>query len=589
MNKKQITFEDFSYLIIFGLALFMRLLMLGKAPLSEFEATWAYQAWELAQGQISNIGLQAGYLTLTEGLFSLWGGTNALARFWPALAGSLLVLVPFLFRAKLGREAALIMALGLALDPGFVSISRLAGGPMLAVAFLALACGLLWAGRPAWAVFFGGMALLSGPSLWMGALGIALTLGVGHLLGALDLPSHVRGWISTLMPKQAEGRSIPWRLVIPLGAVVMLGTFFLQHYQGLSAWLSAFPAFWEGWGRPSGVPAGRLVVALLAYQPLALIFGLITAVRGFVKGEKTTSVLGFWFVAALGLALIYPGRQVYDLLWGLIPLWGLAGMELACILKAVKSSWVTRLHAAFVFILFTLAWLSFVNLILMGVDIQRIGLQWGIVGATFLLMALVTVIVAGEWGWIVARRGLVVGVSVALGLYVLSSTMGAAYSGQGDPRELWYPCPGGSQVKLLQESLGDVGLLETGRQEQLEIVVLDGNEVLAWALRGYSEVSFRDSTPMDRRPPVVITRESEASQPWTAAYLGQDFVLRTSQGWGGAIPADWKNWIVFREAPLEKEKSILWVRWDLFPFMTEEEVEEDTPLFEEINTAPFED
>ena len=569
MDKKQITFEHFSYLSIFGLALFVRLLMLGKSPLGEFEATWAYQAWELSQGQTSHIGLQAGYLTLTEGLFSLMGSSNALARLWPALAGSLLVWTPFLFRAKLGREAALIMALGLALDPGLVAISRLAGGPMLAVTFFVLACGLLWAGKLAWAVFFGGMALLSGPALWMGALGMALTLGVAHWLGAFNLPSHARGRISTQMP----GRYTLWGLALALGAVIMLGTSFLHHYQGFSAWLSALPAFLEEWAWPSGVPAGRLVAALLVYQPLALIFGLIGGARGLARGEKTSRFLIIWFAAALGLALIYPGRQVYDLLWSLIPLWGLAGMELARNFGAVKASWVTRSQAAFIFVLFALAWLSFVSLVLLGGDPKRAGLQWGIVGSTFLLMALVTALVAGEWGWVAARKGLAAGVSATLGLYVLAGMVGAAYLHPGDPRELWLPGSGGGQVELLQESLGDVGLLNTGRQEQVEIVVLDGNAALHWALRGYTEVSFRDSMPLGTHPPVMITGEGEASQPWTAAYRGQDFVLRTSQGWAGAIPGDWKNWITFREAPLEKEKSILWVRWDLFPLAEKDEVE----------------
>ncbi|MBS1248890.1 MAG: hypothetical protein MAG431_00460 [Chloroflexi bacterium] len=581
--SKKITFEHLYYFVIFSLALFVRTLMLGSAPLGAFEAGWAYQAWELARGLTSQVGFRTSYLILTEGTFSLLGSTNALARFWPALAGSLLVWVPFLFRYQLGPKAALIMALGLALDPGLVAVSRLAGGPILAVSFLFLAGGMFWHRKALWAVFLGGMALLSGPATWMGLWGMVVTLGMLRLLAVRWEARSLLGRLSAPVTGQpGRERFSPWGLALPLGMLILLATFFLQHYQGLSAWMSALPAFVGGWWAPSLVPAGRLAAALVVYQPLALVFGLVGGVRGFVRGEKSSQVLLVWFGVTLGLALLYPGRQVYDLAWSLIPLWGLAGMELARSLSAVKAFWVTRTQAAFVFVLCALAWLSFTTLVSAGGSEMGAALQWGIIGATILLAALTTAIVAGEWSWLVARKGVVSGISFALGFYALAAMVGVAYLRPGDPRELWYPGAGGGQAALLQESLGDVGLLESGRQENLEIVVQDGAAVLPWVLRGYAEVHFRESAIMDARPPVIITEEDEASQPWTAAYRGQDFVLKTSPAWDGALPVHWKTWLAFREAPLVKEKSVLWVRWDLFPFVTEEdESAEDEPPLEE--------
>ena len=566
-------------LTTFTLALFVRLLMLGKSPLGEFEAPWAYQAWQLSHGQISHIGTQAGYLTLTESAFALFGSTNFLARFWPAFAGSLLALLPFFFQKQLSQKAAFIMSLGLALDPGLVAASRLVGGPMLAVAFILLAIALFWDGKRAWSAFFGGMALLSGPSVWLGLLGIALTLGVTRLTGNFPTRSNT----------PSREKTSPVGLASAVGVVILLGTSFLRHPQGLSAWVSALPAFVQSYTQPSHIPPGRLLFTLLAYQPLALIFGLIAGLRGLIKGEKIARALLVWFLVTLGLALLYPARQVYDLAWSLIPLWGLAALELGRNFEAVRDFWVTRAQASSIFVLFVLAWLSFTTLIATGGGELGAKLQWGIMGATVVLIALITGIVTGEWSWLVARKGLVSGASAALGAYVLAAMIGAAYLRPGDPRELWNPSSGGEQIDLLQDSLADFALLENGRREVLEIIVLADNEALPWALRGFSEVDFRETVSLDAPPPVLITNDVDIPQPWEDVYRGQDFVLATYLDGDEAIFQDWKAWLAFRDAPLEKEKSILWVRGDLFPFIAEEEIESDEIRIDENLEDPFEE
>ena len=564
-NKKQITFENFSYLIIFGLALLVRLLMLGKAPLGEFEATWAYQAWELAQGQTSHVGLQASYLTLTEGLFSLFTSSNALARFWPAVIGSFIVCFPFFFRAKLGQKAALVMALGLALDPGLVAVSRLAGGPILALVFSLLAMGFYYLKKPVWAMIFGGLALFAGPALWMGALGLALTFGVSHLAGAFEWSTHIRAWFSTSPSGSAGKRSFPWGFALALGVVTMQGTLFLQHYQGLSAWLDALPAYAAGWVHPSGVHAVRLLAALLVYQPLALIFGLIAAGRAWVTGEKTARFLSIWFVSALALGLLYPGRQVYDLIWALVPLWALAAMELIRGLETVKSFLVTRIHAASIFVLFALTWLSFVTLVTTGAGDDKWWLRWVVMGAALLLIGLATSIVHAGWSWPVAKKGLVVGVCAAFGTYLLAAMVGAAYLRPANPQELWHPGSGGVQMELLQESLGEFGLLTTGRQDNLDFIIIGDSEVLRWGLRQYPNSHFREAMPAQTRPAFVLSPLTEIAQPWTTSYNGQDFVLETSSAWAGNIDFNWMKWLAFRDAPLDQEKVVLWVRHDAFP------------------------
>ena len=51
MKQKQITTEEILYIIAFIAALGVRLLRLGIAPLSDFEASWALQALDVARGK----------------------------------------------------------------------------------------------------------------------------------------------------------------------------------------------------------------------------------------------------------------------------------------------------------------------------------------------------------------------------------------------------------------------------------------------------------------------------------------------------------------------------------------------------------
>ena len=116
MNK--IRTEQMLYLVVFLLALGIRMLNLGDAALSDFEASLALQSLGLVAGENLNLGPQPGYVFPTTIFFSLLGASNFMARLWPALAGSLIVLAPYAFRDRLGQKAAMIVAVGLSLDPG---------------------------------------------------------------------------------------------------------------------------------------------------------------------------------------------------------------------------------------------------------------------------------------------------------------------------------------------------------------------------------------------------------------------------------------------------------------------------------------
>ena len=119
----------------------LRFIALGAAPLTDSEATLALQALALARGESPLLAPQSAYILLTSVLFAVTESNNFLARFFPALAGGAIVLVPLLFREQIKPRPAAILALFLAIDPLLVAFSRTAGGTILALTFLLAAVG----------------------------------------------------------------------------------------------------------------------------------------------------------------------------------------------------------------------------------------------------------------------------------------------------------------------------------------------------------------------------------------------------------------------------------------------------------------
>ena len=561
MQMRKLTYEDMLYILAFILALGVRLFNLGGAPLSEIEAGPALQAFDLARGSLTAAapGSQPGYLALTSATFSLFGSSDALARLWPAIAGSLLVLAPFAFRRILGRNAALILAFGLALDPGLVALSRLADGRMMAIGFTVLALALAYARKPAGAGIFAGLALLSEPSIWLGLLGMAIAWGVARWTGIPLGVGILEEGEPTITPASASPGFLRTWALFTLGTILIVSTLFFSFPAGLGAWANSISVFARGWVSPSGVPVGRLLVALAVYQPLALVFATVAVVRDWVRLRP----LVLWALAALVLAMAFTGRQVGDVAWVLVPMWTLAAVGLSVYFGEDAKNPVSLGQAAAIFVLLSLVWLTLAGLHLAVVEAIRLRVL--VVLGIFVLGILTTAFVALGWNWEIARNGAVIGVSVALGVYGISAMLGASQVHVGSPAELWMPSPRTGQAELFKDTLREVSLSHTGEANSLEVVSLVDAPALRWVLRDYSDALVAASVDEEILPVVVIAPLGSETQTWTAAYRGQDFAWRLNPGWEGVLPEAWVDWLVFRKAPVQSEHILLWVRSDLFP------------------------
>ncbi len=544
------------YVIAFLLALAVRLIRLGTWTLTDVEAQWAWQALRVAQGAHPALGSNPAYVLLTTIVFFFYGGgSNFWARFVPALAGSSLVFVPFLFGERLKPRPSLILAFFLAFDPGLVALSRQAGSAILAVTFVLFTWGFWQRKQPRLAGVFAGLALLSGASLWEGLLGLGLTWAILQTMEAR------RKTESASSPARSEWLSALW---YGIGTLLVGGTLFFLSPNGLSAWLSSLPEYLSGWIHPSALSAGMMVFSLIAYQPLALILAAIAIVRGWMNGSRRVMRLSIWALVALLLALFYPFHQVSDLVWMLIPLWSLAALELARAVNILPEErrQVIGVAGLSIFILF-FVWLQFLFITTLPFPSSLAGDRIWLLFGSLLLLVICVLLVAVGWSARTAQFGATWGVAVALGIYSFGAMLGAANMRVTLGQEMWTADKTPAQADLLLMTANEMSdwSKDNINAQPITIIGID-SPALEWLLRGH-QVSTVSALDASASPPLVITT-GQNNPTLAAKYRGESFVWRQEPLWDNAAVSDWLSWLGYHQMPQSTEKIIFWVRNDLF-------------------------
>lgn len=551
MTYRHFKYESLLYLLAFLIALALRFIALGAMPLADAEAAPALQALRIAYGENPALAPHPFYILTTSVMFFLYGGgTNFLARLLPALVGSLLVLAPLLFDDRLKPRPSLLLAFFLALDPGLVALSRQAASPIFAIAFVVFAFGFYNKNKPALAAAFAALALLSGPSIWFGILALAITWAILQAFKITQLSTF---------------NFQPSTFLIPfLITFLTVGSLFLLIPNGLSAAFASIPAFITSWTKTSDVTAGRLVLSLFAYQPLAFLLAFIAIIRGWMRNIQRIIFLSVWLLVALLLAVFLPARQMGDLAWVLIALNALAALEMSrCFnIYPEERSEVAGVSFLTVFI-WLFAWMGFSGMVWIPAGTSEYFLRmWMLIGSLVLLVLSLLLVAAG-WSIRTAQFGGIWGMVVALGILGFGGALGSGgLRGQNSP-ELWWLPAVPAQAELLQATVREISEFGMGDDFSAEVVIV-GLDIpsLEWALREHP-VQVVAALDVASSPRFVIT-SFEMNPTLVAGYRGQDFLWRQTPNWGGAGSASLMRWVALREMPQLSETIILWARDDLF-------------------------
>ena len=565
MNNRPVTLEHAIYALVLAIALGLRFLHLGALSLSDFEADWALQALRVAEGLKPAVEPNPAYVHLTAIFFYIFGATNFLARFWPAVAGSALVLAAWFLRNRIGRVPALVLAVGLALDPGLVAMTRLAGGPILAITCLVLT-GLMWMDdHRAVAGLFAGLAILSGPSVWFGLLGLGLTWAFASMFGK-RIPAQAKenegGEETSAVPTPSRPDNYRDALAWGLGTLLVVGSLFTLSPKGLSAFVMSFVESLRGWWTLSDISLWRPLLALPAYEILPLGFGIAGAVRGILNRDRDSIHLGIWALVALVLALIYPGKQTSDLTWALLPLWALAAIELGHHFDFEgRNRWELAGVMTLVVTLLVFGWLDLAGVTTMDIGTDQARMRLYLLIAVALLIGLSLLLVGAGWSVNIARLGGVWGGVLALTAFTLAMSTGAAGVREPLTIELWQPEPRTGRVDVLLKVANQISDLNTGYGGQLPLTLLDvESPALHWLFRDWQVQDVSALAP-DATPEMVISTIDQLNL--AADYRGEALPLNEVADWGHATSSNWLKWFVYRQMPILREDVILWVRTDL--------------------------
>ncbi len=575
MTYRHFKHEGWLYALAFAIALGVRLIGLGSMPLTDAEAAPAMQALRLSQSTNPAIDPHPLYILPTSLLFFMYGGgTNFLARLIPALIGSLLVLAPLLFDNRLKPRPSLILAFFLALDPGLVAISRQAASPILAIAFLVFAVGFFNKEKRNFAAICAALALLSGPSVWFGLLGIGITFAIAQLFKQKKKTSDEGQGVSDKeQGTRDEGQetnnlqpsTFNLQLLTPFIATFLLaGTLFFTVPGGIGAAFSSIPAFFSKWVNASNTTQGMTLISLLVYQPFALLLTIIALIRGWVYGYRRVILLSIWLFISILLVIFLPARQMSDLAWMLLPLNAIAALELARHFTVYPDERREVIGViALVTFIWTFAWLGFAGINWLPINTSDYTLRAGMLIGSLLLLLVSLVLIAAGWSIRIASLGGVWGMAIGLGVLTISGLFGAAGLRGAAAPELWWLPGVPAQAQLLRETVSQVSETGTGNDYVATVAVIGvDSPALEWALRE-NPVQIVSSLDVTSTPDFVIT-SYELNPELVSAYRGQDFNWRQTPSWILATPNDWFRWVTLRQMPQTQEVIILWARSDMF-------------------------
>jgi len=561
MANEQMTKVNVRKLLLWGavllVALALRLMALGAMPLSPAEARTALPSLDASRGD--------GWPTSTESpllltgntlLFRLLGPGDAVARLLPALAGTALVALPWLWRRRLGDLGALC-AVGLLM---FSPIALFGARHLDATVIGTLGAAL---------VITALSTVQRRPDLLL-AFGLALGLTGGPSFYDVLLPG-LAAW--ALANKLFEETHAPDRhtlvrgLLMGLGGALLISVGFGLRWSGWAGPAEGFAAWMQSWWSP--VPKGLLNLAhLLLYEPATLLLVIVGLVFGTRNPRRLPVEMGTWAVLGAVLMLLRPGADSATLLVVLVPLALLAGRTVVAL--AFKPVWQTYLHAA----LTVLFWIFAALVLARQTSYLQNGLEFMLVLLVLLIQGLLTAgfatMAGADQGW----RGLLIGTVVCLLIIQVGFAWRANFFQDTVAHEPLVTSLASRDLYNLQETVEMLRLKRQVSPEEFDIALIEGDATttaaVRWALRTWSALHVAQTWP-ETAPDLVVAPEqmTPATEAGTT-FQGMSFAVsrqatRTVRACDQLLPPVCPGaieWYFYRMSPVPTRVSrriILWM------------------------------
>jgi len=491
---------------VFAVALTSRLVALGDRPLHHDESVHAWFTWLLITGhgyEYNPIyhGPVQFYLDALGYLVAGVGATGV--RLMPAIAGSVITLLPYFLRRQLGQTAALSASALLCISPSYLYFSRFARediyAALLTLAMLVVAVRFLerprrWHPAALLALLAASFATKETTFITTFVAGTFLAGAVGYQVRR----ERARGEQMRSAPILQAARSVGgdawiWAAASFAAVFTLLFTTFLLRPQGLRTALSDSLSYWLS-QQPvnrGGQPGFYYLVVLAAYELPVLVLAAV----GIVTSLRRPTFLRLYLVWSATLNLI-----IY--------------------------SWASE----------RMPWLV-LHLLLPLVLLAGVGLQTLWEGRRMLRAAAVAFAAAGA-------------------AFLLWGAVNVAYLHPADPAELLVFTQTSIQSEAVREVILQADHRTLAAAHRHATIQVDGRDGTAWPWAFYLRdlpVQYTDMRgPFIPDADIVVVDDSNRSRvlPHLAGYTGSRFHLREwwVVDWGDASIGDAFRWLARREA-----------------------------------------
>jgi hypothetical protein len=501
------------------------------------------------------------YQVLTIPLMRFFGNSNLVVRFWPLLAGSLLIILPLLFEDLLGKRSAVILCFLIALDPFVNANSIILSGNALTLCLLILTADYLRKQRYLSGTIFLVGLLLSGANL-IYALLLVVFLSMNAILHTKRNPLAN---ISKLFWDYLRQHLSSFGVIL---AIIAVSTFLL--YIPLSDFAGNFLSMLQRWGKPYnlGDTPPLYPIALLSYLPLGIILLFIKRIH---KKTVPSTHIHLWILVGLIMIALNPAHQIIDLVWVSLPVCLLGALKLDEVVTDLEASpnrlgiYVTifasllvSLAITFVMVIYQFNW---------GLSVIS-----GLLSTITLLIFITTAFIFLATSESVSLAASTARLSILLIFLVIQvgfSWRALGLNGNPSGEILWGGYYQGADVVRQIIKHADLETVKTHLDHQVAFLA-ESNDAVKWDISRDFPISERPLSLGDASYAVVITADNDELTGKTfESYLGQQFIADSYPMWTwqplkSLLDTDYWSWLIFRQAQMYDGYQTIWVNQKVF-------------------------
>ncbi len=554
--KKQINEDKHSlftwFLLAFLVGLGLRLWGLGEMRFTLAEAQIAQGAWQMALGDASGLSGNMSYAGLSAILFFLYEPSFFFARLMPVLLGSSLILIPWFWRDVLGDKVALVLAVGLAIDPILLSFSRQIVTPIFVLAGLAWSFTALKNKRPVLAGSLLALAFLGGYSFWVLTLvGVAIFLvwRKGANIAFIDDSYKAKSFLLPLLTS----------IIVSL---VLISSAFLLSTEGLGGIGAGLVELLQLFGKPYELRVYQPIIVAIAYSLLPLFFvvwALVEDSRNHQPLKNLPFLIGWGLSVLLSLLL---GRQDLGILaFAAVFAWLGAAESIARIIEqASEHREIVLGVTAFQIVILVYIMMVSRRLTSTALNPQDFRVALFAILAGVLLLVISTILVGMGWSRRVSGKAL----KHSLLIVLLVMTVGVSLRSVRSQQESMTLSLLAGPIVLPNNDVEAVldEIDRNGRADKTEITYDLGNleQQLAWFFR--EQVDWKSAQNVLQADLMLSKSETDFSA--ADAYRGRNVVLYRQIDQQVVKPGDFLKTLLGEPLPFASQKGVLWVRLNFF-------------------------